>query len=122
MTHRDKSDSVFVQFFTRLAKQYVITDDRISVPASLKRMGLSGVVNHMLGTTGKFLTLDREYRPLAPSFQKKIKDMLHGKKLCISDDEDTWVETLSVIFHFPDDSFVLTFSCLAHVKVFSYTF
>eukprot|EP01126_Amoeba_proteus_P015165 TRINITY_DN1674_c0_g1_i2.p1 TRINITY_DN1674_c0_g1~~TRINITY_DN1674_c0_g1_i2.p1 ORF type:complete len:455 (-),score=85.23 TRINITY_DN1674_c0_g1_i2:34-1398(-) len=51
MAHQDKSDSVFVQFFTRLAKQYVITDDRISVPASLKRMGLSGVVNHMLGTT-----------------------------------------------------------------------
>lgn len=50
--------TVFVRFKTKLPAKYIITDDPISVPWNLKRLGLSQVINHLLGTTSKYYLTD----------------------------------------------------------------
>lgn len=52
----DDERQVFVRFRTRLA-EHAITDDRIAVPTKLRRLGLSQVVNHLLGKAGS-ISLD----------------------------------------------------------------
>lgn len=42
-----------VRFITR-QKKYVVTDAPILVPARLKRVGLSEIINHLLGLGGLF--------------------------------------------------------------------
>eukprot|EP01125_Pyxidicula_operculata_P011688 TRINITY_DN3828_c0_g1_i1.p1 TRINITY_DN3828_c0_g1~~TRINITY_DN3828_c0_g1_i1.p1 ORF type:complete len:403 (-),score=95.75 TRINITY_DN3828_c0_g1_i1:85-1293(-) len=48
---------VFVKFKTKL-KDYTVTDDPISVPKKLRRLGLSQVINHLLGTSEKPIPFD----------------------------------------------------------------
>jgi ribosome biogenesis protein YTM1 len=48
-TNDEDEEKIFVRFFTKLNTSYSITDSPISLPVKLRRLGLSQVVNHLLG-------------------------------------------------------------------------
>ena len=51
----EEDPTVFVRFSTSLG-EHAITDEKIAVPVKFRRLGLSQIVNHLLGTLGKALS------------------------------------------------------------------
>lgn len=45
-------ETYFVKFKTSLGKEFEITNEIITIPRDLKRLGISQVINHLLGTSG----------------------------------------------------------------------
>lgn len=45
-------ETYFVKFKTSLGKEFEVTNEIITIPRDLKRLGISQVINHLLGTTG----------------------------------------------------------------------
>lgn len=53
-SERDESEEqVFIRFVTRL-DDYRVTGEKILVPKKLRRLGLSQLVNHLLGSQGTY--------------------------------------------------------------------
>jgi hypothetical protein len=48
-------ETYFVKFKTSLSQEFVVTSEIITIPRDLKRLGISQVINHLLGTTGRLL-------------------------------------------------------------------
>jgi len=65
--NRGEEEQVFVRFTTKL-KDYIVTDDKILVPKKLRRLGLSQIINHLLGNTGKYLLGSIQRRPVSLEF------------------------------------------------------
>jgi hypothetical protein len=45
-------ETYFVKFKTSLPAEFVVTSEIITIPRDLKRLGISQVINHLLGSTG----------------------------------------------------------------------
>jgi hypothetical protein len=52
----ESEEQVFLRFVTRL-DGYQVTGEKILVPKKLRRLGLSQLVNHLLGSQGNNLPL-----------------------------------------------------------------
>jgi ribosome biogenesis protein YTM1 len=56
-TEKNPDRQVFVRFLTKLP-EYEITNTPISIPVKFRRLGLSQVINHLLGSTGSPIPFD----------------------------------------------------------------
>ena len=53
----EEENSVFVSFNTRLKEYDINVSDSIAIPMRLKRLGLSKVINHLLGREGEYFII-----------------------------------------------------------------